>query len=128
MLPNLPDDPNGHTPAGKFAPGNKWAVGRRDGMQRRASRLRAALLRAVTVDDIREVIESLLAQAKAGDVVAIKELLDRTIGKSKSTHELVGPGGGPLQVGVAMINLSRLSTDELQTLRALVGKAEGKEL
>ena len=44
------------------------------------ARLRAALLDAVTPDDITEVVNALLAQAKAGDVSSIKELLQRLLG------------------------------------------------
>ena len=44
------------------------------------ARLRAALLKVVTPDDITDVIHALLAQAKAGDVASIKELLQRLLG------------------------------------------------
>jgi hypothetical protein len=44
------------------------------------ARLRAALPDAVTPDDITEVVNALLAQAKAGDVSSIKELLQRLLG------------------------------------------------
>jgi hypothetical protein len=42
--------------------------------------LRSELLRSVTPKDLREVVAALLAQAKAGDVPATKELLQRLLG------------------------------------------------
>ncbi len=53
-------------------------------------KLRATLLRAiVTQADMEEVIKILLTQAKRGDMIAIRELLDRTLGKAgvPSTEE-----------------------------------------
>jgi len=43
--------------------------------------LREALLAAVSVEDIRCVAQALVARAKDGDIGAIRELLDRTVGK-----------------------------------------------
>ena len=40
----------------------------------------SALLKAVTPNDLREVVSALLSQAKAGDVPAAKELLQRLLG------------------------------------------------
>ncbi len=42
---------------------------------------RAVLLDAVTEADLKAVARSLVARAKAGEVPAIRELLDRLIGK-----------------------------------------------
>ena len=44
------------------------------------ARLRAELLRAVTPADLRDIVAALLNQAKAGDVAATKELLQRLLG------------------------------------------------
>ena len=48
----------------------------------RAARLRALVAECVTDDDLRAVIGKLLEMAKAGDGMAIRELLDRLLGKS----------------------------------------------
>ena len=64
---------------GRFAPGNTCAKGNPHAAQ--VSRLRTALLSAVSERDMREVIVRLVQLAKDGDVRAIKELLDRTLGK-----------------------------------------------
>ncbi len=51
---------------GRFAPGNKIAVGNPFG--RRVARLRATLVEAVTEDDMRQLATKLLGMAKAGDL------------------------------------------------------------
>jgi hypothetical protein len=74
---------NGKDPQGKFAPGNKY--GRGNPHAARVSKLRAALLKAVKPTDIKAVIKKLLEQAKGGDADAMKELLDRSIGRPVET-------------------------------------------
>lgn len=71
-------------------PGNPYA--------RRVARLRRELYRAVTPEDLRAVVRVLVEKAKAGDVVAIKELLDRVVGKSRPIEDAVGPEARPLKV------------------------------
>jgi hypothetical protein len=68
----------GRTSAGRFAAGNNGGPG--NPHARRVARLRAALLRAVTPEDLTAVVTALLTQAKAGDVQAAKELLQRLLG------------------------------------------------
>ena len=63
---------------GRFGAGNRF--GRGNPMAGKASKLRSALLSRVGTKDIKEVADSLIAQAKAGDLGAIKELLNRVIG------------------------------------------------
>jgi hypothetical protein len=84
-------DTNGHnggplTPAsdgraagGRFAPGNK--LGRGNPHAKRVNRIRAALMKAVKPEDIRLAAVEIVNQAKAGDLKAFAELLDRTIGR-----------------------------------------------
>src|SRR4051794_12760335 len=68
---------NGRGGAGRFAPGNKLAKG--NPHAKRVARLRAALLKAVSPADLREVIGALLTAAKGGDVPAARELLQRLL-------------------------------------------------
>lgn len=70
---------NGRTASGQFAKGNPGGPGNPHG--RRVADLRAALLDAVTEADIRAVAKVLVARAKAGEVPAIRELLDRMVGR-----------------------------------------------
>jgi hypothetical protein len=44
------------------------------------ARLRSALFKAVRPEDVRDVIVALMNQAKAGEVPAIRELLQRLLG------------------------------------------------
>ena len=75
---------NGRTDTGRFAKGNPGGPGNPHG--RRVADLRAALLDAVTEADIRAVARSLVARAKAGEVPAIRELLDRLMGKVQAAE------------------------------------------
>jgi hypothetical protein len=53
-------------------------------------------MRSVTEEDIRAVAEALVLRAKSGDVPAVRELLDRVIGKGDE------PGRDPV---VPIINV-----------------------
>ncbi|MEX2169508.1 MAG: hypothetical protein WD851_09355 [Pirellulales bacterium] len=84
-----PAESNGHhgrDTSGRFAPGNK--AGRGNPLARKVQQLRAALVQAVTEADVKNIIAALVKAAKAGDVVAAREILDRTIGKPAQTHLL----------------------------------------
>lgn len=71
---------NGRDASGKFATGNRGGPGNPHAKQ--VAKLRKALLDTVTAEDVAEVVRALVAQAKNGDVVAAREVLDRTIGKA----------------------------------------------
>jgi hypothetical protein len=64
---------------GRFAKGNK--LGRGNPLAGRAAKIRAVLLKQLTPAKAKEIAEALIDQASKGDMAAIKELLDRTIGK-----------------------------------------------
>jgi hypothetical protein len=71
---------NGRTLRGQFARGNPGGPG--NPYARRTAALRSALLDAVTEADIRAVARALVKRAKAGEIPAIRELLDRLLGKA----------------------------------------------
>ena len=77
-LPSGPRVDGGRDHTGRFSPGNK--LGRGNPLAGRAAKIRAALIRAVTVEDAKAIAVRLVQQAKTGDLAAIKILLDRTIG------------------------------------------------
>lgn len=79
--------PNRRDGRGRFAEGNR--LGRGNPMARRVARLRAALLRSVTADDIETVVRALIERARSGDVAAARELLDRCLGKGEGVDLLV---------------------------------------
>ena len=72
--------PNGRTPRGQFAKGNEGGPG--NPYAKRVADLRAALLESVTEQDIRAVARALVKRAKEGEIPAIRELLDRLLGKA----------------------------------------------
>lgn len=75
-----PNGPNGDRDSGeRFAKGNAGGPG--NPHARQVGGLRKALLDAITPEDITAVIQRLLTEAKAGNIAAIKEVLDRTLGK-----------------------------------------------
>ena len=64
----------------------------------------------------------LLNMALGGDLDAIKVVLDRSDGKVVERQEISGPGGAPVRVE-NLIDLSRLTDTDLNSLESLVGKA-----
>lgn len=71
--------PNGRDGRGRFAAGNPGGPG--NPYAKRVGELRAALVEAVSAEDMRAIVGKLVEEAKAGDVRAIRELLDRTLGR-----------------------------------------------
>jgi hypothetical protein len=78
--------PNGRDGRGRFTRGNPGGPGNPAGGH--AERLRHALLNAVTEDDVKAIAEALVASAKTGDVQAIRELLNRTMGRPTDADTL----------------------------------------
>ena len=56
------------------------------------------MLDAVTDDDLRAVVSRLVELAKAGELPAIREFLDRVLGKSISSVEILEPEFEELRV------------------------------
>jgi hypothetical protein len=71
---------------GRFAVGNK--CGRGDPLAGRAAKIRAVLLQTLTPAAAKRIAIALLAKAEAGELPYIRELLDRTIGKSVESEVL----------------------------------------
>ena len=71
-----------HDSRGRFLPGNRAAVGRGNPHADRVHAWRNALAATVTEADLRAVIATVVEQAKAGERWAVRELLDRCLGKS----------------------------------------------
>ena len=85
-------DNNGQGKDGRFLPGNKCGTG--NPHLKKVRQLRSALLKAVTGKDLREIIKALVEKAKAGDVLAAREIFDRALGKSKQSIDIDQAGGG----------------------------------
>lgn len=65
---------------GRFMPGNRCGGSIPHGS--RLSEYRSALVDAVSADDLREIVVTLVQLAKSGDIDAAKVVLDRCLGKS----------------------------------------------
>ena len=91
-----------HDGRGRFLRGNQAARGRGNPNAARVNAWRSALAQTVTVEDIRAVLCVLVEKAKAGQPWAVKEFLDRTLGKADQRLELTGEGGGPVATEVTL--------------------------
>jgi len=70
---------DGRGPGGRFGKGNRLAVG--NPFARKVNMLRSAMLRAVSTTDMKAIVAKLVTDAKAGNVQAAKEVLERTLGR-----------------------------------------------
>ena len=86
MNETVPTGDNGRAANGQFLPGN--AAARGNPLNRRAQQLRAALLSSVQPEDVEAILAKLIEAARAGDTVAAREVLDRTIGKASASDIL----------------------------------------
>ena len=93
MIGTNPDEQNGRDCAGRFAPGNR--LGRPNLLAGRVMRLRAKLLKAITPDDIEQVIRSVVEAAKRGDMAAAKLMLEYSVGKPQRADDSRS-GRGPM--------------------------------
>lgn len=75
-----------HDSRGRFKKGNPGGPG--NPFQNKTAKLRAALIQAVSEEDIQKVMQELVKKAKLGDVVAAREVLDRTLGKAKNEMDV----------------------------------------
>jgi hypothetical protein len=81
---------NGRDNNGRFALGNPGGPG--NPYAQRTAELRAAMLSAVTTDDLTAIVAMLVKQAKAGDMAAAREVLDRVLGKSQACNHVTMEG------------------------------------
>src|SRR5688500_3044909 len=70
---------DGRDANGRFAPG--WRGGPGNPYAKKVAQLRSVLLTTVTEDDMKAVALKLVEMARSGHLPAIKELLERTLGK-----------------------------------------------
>ena len=77
---------NGRRKNGQFDAGNK--LGKGNPFARHVARLRSAMLRSVSRDDLQTIVKAIVEKAKSGDVAAAKEVLDRCIGRPTPATEL----------------------------------------
>jgi len=70
---------DGRDASGRFAPGNRGGPG--NPHAKKVAKLRSALFETVTEDDMKAVAAKLVEMARAGELPAIRELLERTLGR-----------------------------------------------
>ena len=87
---------------GRFLAGNSAAVGRANPAVSRITMWRRAFTRSVTAADVTKAMQKLLDAVDNGESWAIKELLDRTLGKAGQSLEITGDGGGPVETQVTL--------------------------
>ena len=80
--PSPNGDNGGRDGSGRFAAGNPGGPG--NPYASAVSKWRRALSAAVTPQDIQDIVLRLVDKAKAGEAWAIKEVLDRTLGRPKA--------------------------------------------
>ncbi len=72
----------GRSSLGQFLPGNQAAAGHSSPHAAKVQTWRTALSETVTENDLRAVIAKLVEKARAGERWAVRELLDRCLGKA----------------------------------------------
>lgn len=84
---NMGDDtpsttgPSGRDGRGRFTEGNRASVGNPHAAA--VAKFRAVLLASVTEEDLAAVVRVLVDQAKMGEGWAVKEMLDRLVGRPR---------------------------------------------
>jgi hypothetical protein len=78
-MPTTTNGAGARDPSGRFLPGNPGGPG--NPHARQVGRLRSAMLTAVDEGDLRLIVTKLVELAKAGNVIAAREVLDRCLGK-----------------------------------------------
>ena len=84
--------PSGRNPDGRFAPGNAGGPG--NPCAAAVGTWRAALAASVKPRDIQEVLAVLVKKAKDGEAWAVRELLDRCLGKFRPLEDEAPASGG----------------------------------
>lgn len=102
--------------------------GKRPGAGRKPGRVSAAKrkLSDMAKTHATAALKALADIAKGGEseaarVSAAIAILDRAYGKPTQSHELSGPGGGPIPT----VDLTNISNDDLDRLEALFGPLAG---
>lgn len=81
-----PDDPSKRDARGRFSKGNPGGPG--NPMAKRTAEIRSLLMNAVSDEDLTGIVRALVSRAKAGDVPAAREVLDRLAGKASQKLEM----------------------------------------
>lgn len=105
---------NGGDYRGRFTKGNPGGPG--NPLAGRVNTLRAAILSALTEEDIQAIVGTLVDAAKWGNIAAAKFLFSYTIGQPSSAGEMEKWALGS-ETSVLRAELSNMSVAELLALR-----------
>jgi hypothetical protein len=98
--------PNGHGKGrgrnGRFA--NGWKGGPGNPLAAKTERLRAALVNAVSEEDIAKMAKGLVKAANRGSPAAASVVWDRIFGKAKQPMEFTGKDGGKIRIEVVYVD------------------------
>lgn len=111
-----PTEAAGRGKFGRFTQGNSFGKG--NPHQRRAQRLRAAVLRAASPTDVADVLRAMILMAKGGDVGAARLVLERTCGKPRDWDDPSLPfvtGDPQSLLEAAQRTLSQVATGQTTT-------------
>ncbi|WP_240233603.1 hypothetical protein [Devosia lacusdianchii] len=106
--------------------GIRPGAGRPQGGKSRATKQAKATLSELARAYTTTALNVLVSVAQKGEsesarVAAANAILDRGYGKPKQSHEVAGPGGGPIPT----VDLTNMSDDDLNRLEALFGPLAG---
>ncbi|MEO8494174.1 MAG: DUF5681 domain-containing protein [Planctomycetota bacterium] len=113
MAAPSPNGANGRDARGRFAPGNSGGPG--NPQAKKTAALRMAMLTCVTIKDLRDIVKALVRKAKAGDVAAAREVLDRTIGRPVTSLE-IGQGVDSQSGVIPILELEVADAEDLDRL------------
>jgi len=75
---------------GHFQKGNTIAKGHSNPLARRRQQFADEFLKTLKPADLRKIIKKLITLAQKGDLVAIKEILDRAMGRARPPEDEPG--------------------------------------
>jgi len=93
---------------GRWLPGTRSGPGGTNPLHLARARFNAVLAKAVTPDDFRDVVAQLVQAAKTGEQWAVREFLDRTLGRAAQSVDLEARGAGVLLKIISGIDEDRL--------------------
>jgi hypothetical protein len=96
---------------GRFLTGNIGGPG--NPLQASIQAWRAQVAKSIKAEDIKEVLAILLAKALSGERWAVKEILDRTLGKPSQSIEITGDDRmDPVDILKIMISSTKVTINE----------------
>ena len=103
---------DGRREDGKFGKGNQCAIGNKSHTSEKSKALKEVLLKAVTPEKLKKILDALITKANSGDIPAIKELFDRIWGRAPQSVAIGGEDGGP--INIAIVDYSKVDLEVIK--------------